>query len=165
MVELPRYVIAKMLSTSATSFYFNVPVSYRKRGCPIHNEPLGADYSAMVSRALTLNGLVDEWLHQPRTACHRRSRPRIGTVDWMFREYKASKAYTEKVSKVSRSSYEKIMRMVCDTLTKKVTASERDRSDQLRHAAQTSSMTSLFRERRGSGRDKRRRPSASAARS
>jgi hypothetical protein len=31
MVDLPRYVIAKRLSTGATSFYFNVPPIYRKR--------------------------------------------------------------------------------------------------------------------------------------
>ncbi len=120
MVDLPRYVIAKRLSKGAISFYFNVPVSFRKRGCPIHNEPLGSDYGAMVGRARTLNGLVDEWLDASRgLPVTGEAAPRIGTVDWLFREYKASKAYTEKVSKVSRSSYEKIMRMVGDTLTKK----------------------------------------------
>jgi integrase len=120
MVELPRYVIAKRLSTGATSFYFNVPLLYRKRGCPIRNAPLGADYGAMVGRARTLNGLIDEWLDARRgLPVSGEAVPRIGTVDWLFREYKASKAYTEKVSKVSRPSYEKTMRMVGDTLTKK----------------------------------------------
>lgn len=120
MVDLPRYVIAKRLSTGATSFYFNVPLLYRKRGCPIRNAPLGADYGAMVGRARTLNGLVDEWLDTRRGfPVTGEAVPRIGTVDWLFREYKASKAYTEKVSKVSRPSYEKTMGMIGDTLTKK----------------------------------------------
>jgi hypothetical protein len=120
MVELPRYVIAKRLSTGATSFYFNVPVPYRKRGCPVRNEPLGTDYGAMVGRARTLNGLVDEWLDARRgLPVAGEATPRIGTVDWLFREYRSSNAYTEKVSKVSRPSYEKTMRMVGDTLTRK----------------------------------------------
>ena len=120
MVELPRYVIAKRLSTGATNFYFNVPLLYRKRGCPVRNEPLGADYGAMVGRARTLNGLVDEWLDARRgLPVIGEAAPRIGSVDWLFREYRASNAYTEKVSKVSRPSYEKTMRMVGDTLTKK----------------------------------------------
>ena len=75
MVDLPRYVIAKRLSKGAISFYFNVPVSFRKRGCQIHNEPLGVDYGAMVGRARTLNGLVDEWLDAQRGL------PVTGTTD------------------------------------------------------------------------------------
>jgi hypothetical protein len=101
MVDLPRYVIAKRLSTGVTSFYFNVPMSYRKRGCPIRNAPLGADYGAMVASARTLNGLIDERFDAQRgLPVTGEAAPSIGTVDWLFREYKASKAYTEKVSKV-----------------------------------------------------------------
>ena len=44
--------------------------------------------------------------------------PRIGTVDWLFREYKQSKAYLEKVALRSRKNYEWAMREVGDTLTK-----------------------------------------------
>jgi len=47
------------------------------------------------------------------------SMPKYGTVDWLFREYRMSKSYTEKVSRSARDSYEKAMRMVCDTLTNK----------------------------------------------
>lgn len=119
MVDLPRYVIAR-LSTGGTSFYFNVPLIYRKRGCPVRNEALGADYGAMIGRARTLNGLVDEWIDARRgLPVSGEAAPRIGTVDWLFREYKASKAYTEKVSNILRPSYEKTMRMVGNTLTKK----------------------------------------------
>ena len=42
---LPRYVIAKLLASGATAFYFNIPTYYRKLGCTIPNEPLGTDYA------------------------------------------------------------------------------------------------------------------------
>jgi hypothetical protein len=44
---------------------------------------------------------------------------RYGTVDWLFREYKSSKAYLEKVSKRSRPDYERTMLLVADMPTKK----------------------------------------------
>jgi hypothetical protein len=44
---------------------------------------------------------------------------RYGTVDWVFREYKASKAYLEKVAVRSRPDYERTMLMVCDVVTKR----------------------------------------------
>ena len=45
--------------------------------------------------------------------------PRIGTIDWLFREYRQSRAYLEKVKPRSRRNYEWAMREVCDTLTKR----------------------------------------------
>ena len=42
-----------------------------------------------------------------------------GTVDWLFREYKASKAYLEKVAPRSRPDYERTMLLVSDIVTKK----------------------------------------------
>ena len=44
---------------------------------------------------------------------------RFGTVDWLFREYKQTKAYLEKVSQRSRRDYERTMLLVTDLLTKK----------------------------------------------
>jgi len=35
---------------------------------------------------------------------------RYGTIDWLSRQYKTEKAYTEKVSPRSRPDYERIMR-------------------------------------------------------
>ena len=43
---------------------------------------------------------------------------RYGTIDWLFRQYKTEKAYTEKVSPRSRPDYERIMQMICDTVGK-----------------------------------------------
>src|SRR5947207_14566390 len=93
---LPRFVITKCLASGSTAFYFHLSDKYRKLACPIPNEPLGTDYHADCGdngeggRAATLNKLFDE-----RNAARRGeqlSTARInsfGTVDWLFREYKA----------------------------------------------------------------------------
>lgn len=123
---LPRYVIAKHLKSGQVAFYFNVPKIYLKAGCPKLNEPLGCDYvvacgqDGNAGRAGTLNGLFDEW-NQSRHGLPVSSSvvPIVGSVDWLFREYRQSKAYTEKVGARSRRSYEWSMQAVCDTLNKK----------------------------------------------
>jgi hypothetical protein len=119
-VELPRHVIPKRLAGGKTAYYYNVPTKYRAMKCPIASEPLGTDYAKMSVRADTHNGLFDEWDQQrkglPVTGV---SMPKYGTVDWLFREYKISKAYLEKVAPRSRPDYEWAMLEICDTLTKK----------------------------------------------
>jgi hypothetical protein len=119
-VELPRHVIAKKLSNGTTAFYYNLPSKYRALKCPIGNEPLGNDFALMKQRADTLNGLFDEWgQHRKGLPITSASMPRYGTVNWLFREYKLSKAFTEKVAQRSRGNYEWAMREVCDIKTKK----------------------------------------------
>lgn len=124
--SLPRYVIHKILRSGATAYYYNVPKIYRRAGCPRLNEPLGMDYVVACGidgnggRAATLNGLFNEWeLSRRGMPVATEAAPPIGSVDWLFREYKQSKAYTEKVGKRSRNSYEWSMRAVCDTLNKR----------------------------------------------
>ncbi len=102
---LPRYVIVKQLASGATAFYFNVPTVYRKLGCTIPNEPLGVDYEIACDpggnggRAAALNALFDEWDAERRTGIAPSSGITcFGTVDWLFREYKKTNAYLEKVS-------------------------------------------------------------------
>jgi hypothetical protein len=123
-LALPRYVIAKRLASGKVAFYFNVPTRYRALGCSIPNEPLGIDYAAACGltgdggRAVALNALFDEWLKAkdgeplPTVARH-------GTVDWLFREYKQTKAYLGKVSERSRPDYERTMLLITDMITKK----------------------------------------------
>jgi hypothetical protein len=122
-VKLPRHVIPKVLASGATAFYYTVPTKYRKMKCPVPNEALGTDYAKACGeggRAETLNGLFDEWNDARKgLPVSGVEAPRIGTVDWLFREYKQSKAYTEKVAVRSRKNYEWAMREVCDTLTKR----------------------------------------------
>jgi hypothetical protein len=123
---LPRYVIAKRLASGDTAFYFNVPTAYRDLGCTIPNEPLGTDFTVACGpdgnggRAAALNGLFDEWIAARRTGVATSSGiTRFGTVDWLFREYKRSNAYLEKVSLRSRPDYERTMQLVSDLVTKK----------------------------------------------
>jgi hypothetical protein len=123
---LPRYVIAKQLSSGATGFYFNVPTVYRDLGCTIPNESLGTDYLVACGldgsggRAAGLNAQFDEWNTVRRTGIANSSAiTRFGTVDWLFREYKKTNAFLEKVSPRSRPDYERTMQLVSDLVTKK----------------------------------------------
>jgi hypothetical protein len=98
MVKLPRHVIPKKLKTGKTAYYYNVPTRYRKLKCPVGNEALGIDYAAACERAKILNGTFDEWDdHRKGLPVTGVAMPRYGTIDWLFREYRLSKAYTEKV--------------------------------------------------------------------
>jgi hypothetical protein len=122
---LPRYVIPTVLASGATAFYFNVPTRHRKRGCSIRSEPLGTDYLVACGdngnggRAAALNALLDEWdaIRRGEPVSGERA-PRYGSVDWLFREYKRSKAYLEKVAPRSRPDYERTMLLIADMVTK-----------------------------------------------
>jgi hypothetical protein len=113
-------MIYKMLVSGRVAYYYNVPSRYRAMKCPVSNEPLGTDYAFASKRAATLNGQFDEWDASrkglPVTGV---STPLIGTVDWLFREYKQSKAFTEKVASRSRGNYEWAMREVCNNVLTK----------------------------------------------
>jgi hypothetical protein len=117
-------VIAKPLAGGKVAFYFNVPTKFRIRGCAIANEPLGTDYSVACGpdgkggKAAALNALVDEWI-KIQAGEQVPGMVRHGTVDWLFREFKTSIRYKEKVSPRSRPDYERSMLMIADMLTKK----------------------------------------------
>jgi hypothetical protein len=123
-LTLPRYVIAKRLASGATGFYFNIPTRYRALGCSIPNEPLGSDYSVacgadgLGGRAAALNALFDEWI-KIKSGEPVEGISKYGTVDWLFREFKASKRYRERVSARTGPDYERTMALVTEMLTKK----------------------------------------------
>ena len=48
-LPLPRYTLHKQLKTG-WGYFFNVPSWAREQGCPLLNEPLGADYDRAVQR-------------------------------------------------------------------------------------------------------------------
>jgi hypothetical protein len=93
-------------------------------GCSIPSEPLGTNYVAACGedgnggRATALNALFDEW-RRARSGEPIQGLVKFGTVDWLFREYKQTKAYLEKVSQRSRRDYERTMLLVADLVTKK----------------------------------------------
>jgi hypothetical protein len=122
-LPLPRFVIHKTLGSGATAYYFTVPTIYRKQGCMILNQALGSDYAVACGvdgkggRAAALNALFDEWRKIKRGEPVE-SIARYGTVDWLFREYKASTRYRERVSKRTRPDYDRLMQLVIDLPTK-----------------------------------------------
>jgi hypothetical protein len=100
-----RFVETRKLADGTTAFYFCIPNHYRKLGCKIPNEPLGTRYEAACGeggkggRAAMLNALFDEWNDQRNGEPIEQAKiARYGTIDWLFRQYKTEKAYTEKVS-------------------------------------------------------------------
>jgi len=122
----PRFVIAKRLASGSTAFYFHLPASYRKLGCAVPNEPLGMNYEVACGengdggRAAARNALFDEWNSSRKGQQVTPGRvDASGTVEWLFRQYKASKAYLEKVALRSRPDYERTMLLVTDIVTKK----------------------------------------------
>jgi hypothetical protein len=124
MRVLPRFVRAKTLATGAIAYYWDLTGYYRKLGCPIPSEPLGTNYikacgdNGNGGRAAALNALFDEW-KRVRSGEPIEGVIRSGTVDWLFREYRQTKAYLEKVSPRSRRDYERTMLLVTDLITKK----------------------------------------------
>jgi hypothetical protein len=89
----------------------------------VSNEPLGDEYATACGkdgkggRGAALNARFDEW------AGAKKGEPipgaiRYGSVDWLFREFKASIRYREKVSERSRPDYERCMLAVAHMVTK-----------------------------------------------
>jgi len=121
--ELPRFVIAQPAKGGATRYYWTLPGYYRKLRCTLHKQhetALGADFDAMAKKAAVLNGLFDEWdaarLGEPATS-ELGAAP--GSVDWLFRTYKASNAWKEKVSKRTRPDHDRTIAILCNIVTKK----------------------------------------------
>ena len=121
---LPRFVRIKALASGLVAFYWDLTGYYRRLGCSIPSEPLGTDYVVACGeagnggRAAALNALFDEW-RRARSGEPVQGLASFGTVDWLFREYKQTKAYLEKVSERSRRDYERTMLLVTDLVTKK----------------------------------------------
>lgn len=110
-LPLPRYVIPKPLKAGARGYFFNVPTWARQAGCPMKNEPLGADYDAAVQRAENiLLPAFDAWrsggMDAPASTV-----ARAGTLDWMFAEYRADRRFT-KLSGHTRRHHESGFRVI-----------------------------------------------------
>jgi hypothetical protein len=114
---LPRFVICKAVAGRAR-FYWTLPSYYRKLGCTLHLEhetALGKDYEQACATAGTLNGLFDEW---DRARLGEQPKPKVeltvGTVDWLFRTYKGSNDWKERVSARTAPDRERTIRLICD---------------------------------------------------
>jgi len=124
---LPRFVTQRK-SGGATRYYWELPTYYKKQGCTLHKEhetALGADYEAACGkdgtggRAAVLNGLFDDWdrmrLGEPPKP---KIEVRVGTVDWLFKTYKASNDWQRRVSARTAPDYEITMDLVADVVGK-----------------------------------------------
>jgi hypothetical protein len=100
----PRYVERKPLNRGGWGYFFHVPTWARKAGCPMHSEPLGADYDAAVERAeKILLPAFDDWRTGGAGVQASPARPAVGTLDWMFGEYRADRRYTKLDPKSKRN--------------------------------------------------------------
>ena len=90
-----------------------------RRQLPLQHQREHLRSQTVDGRAATLNALFDEWNDRRRGEPLEQAKiARYGTIDWLFRQYKTEKAYTEKVSPRSRPDYERIMQMICETVGK-----------------------------------------------
>ena len=88
-LPLPRYTRRKRLRKGGFGYFFDVPTWARKGGCLVKNEPLGTDYDLAVQRAeKTLLPAFDSWLRGGDDANPVGIGVVIGTLDWMFHEYR-----------------------------------------------------------------------------
>lgn len=123
-LSLPRFVTAKPVA-GRDRYYWTLPSYYRKLGCTLHLEhetALGADYAKACGedgrggKAAALNGLFDEW-DAARLGEPPRTMPEnvaAGSVDWLFRTYKASNDWKERVSARTAPDHENTIALICD---------------------------------------------------
>jgi len=76
--------------------------------------------TALAAERPLFNALFDEWNTKRKGGqVSAGGVAAYGTVDWLFHEYKQSKAYLEKVAPRSRPDYERTILLVTDIVTKK----------------------------------------------
>lgn len=102
-LPLPRYVERKP-TKAGWAFFWHTPSWARKAGCPLHNEALGLDYDAAVKRAETiLLPAFDAWRTGDTSTATTAAIAAVGTLDWMFAEYRADRRYTKLDPKSKRN--------------------------------------------------------------
>jgi hypothetical protein len=88
-LPLPRYTRRKRLKKGGFGYFFDVPTWAREKGCPVTNEPLGSDYDLAVQRSeRILLPAFDSWLRGGDDGNPIGVGVVIGTLDWMFHEYR-----------------------------------------------------------------------------
>jgi hypothetical protein len=93
-LPLPRYVRRKP-GKAAWAYYFSPPTWALKAGCKLAGEALGVDYDAAVKRAETvLLPAFDSW-RSGGASDNVATRAKVGTVDWLFAEYRSDRRYTK----------------------------------------------------------------------
>ena len=103
-LPLPRYTERKPLKGGGWGYFFHTPSWARKAGCPLQNEPLGTDYETAVARAETvLLPAFDAWRTGGASEAPTLAIAAVGTLDWMFTEYRTDRRYTKLDGKTKRN--------------------------------------------------------------
>jgi hypothetical protein len=103
-LPLPRYTLRKPLKAGGWAYFFNVPMWARKAGCTLRNEALGSDYQAAVGRAETvLLPAFDSWRTGGTSDASAPSVAAVGTLDWLFSEYRSDRRFTKLDAKTKRN--------------------------------------------------------------
>jgi hypothetical protein len=110
-LPLPRYVERKA-TKAGWAYFFHVPSWSRRAGCPIRNEPLGTDYETALKRAETiLLPAFDAWRSGDANTVMAPAIAVVGTLDWVFAEYRADRRYT-RLDPKSRRNHEHGFKLV-----------------------------------------------------
>ena len=108
-LPLPRYVRRKPLRSGGWAYFFAPPSWAKRDGCQLQAEALGTDYAEAVQRAETvLLPAFDAWRGRgeaPQQEPAHGAPAKMGTLDWLFAEYRASRKFT-KLPTRSRRDYE-----------------------------------------------------------
>jgi len=97
---LPPYTRRKRLKKGSFGYFFDPPTWARERDCPVENEPPGTDYDLAVQRAKKiLLPAFDSWLRGGDDANTVGIGVVIGTLDWMFHEYRRTDVGGEKIER------------------------------------------------------------------
>jgi hypothetical protein len=112
-LPLPRYTLHKPLK-GGWGYFFNVPTWARKKGCPVENEPLGTDYESAVQRAeKVLLPAFDSWRTDGADVSPTVG-VAIGTLDWMFHEYRRTWSQPTAMSPGQCRVHETGIKMLCE---------------------------------------------------
>jgi hypothetical protein len=110
-MPLPRYTERKPIG-AGWAHYWHTPKWAKDAGCPIRNEALGLDYAAAVKRAEEiLLPAFDAWRSGDAKTATTLAVAMVGTLDWLFAEYRADRRYT-KLDPKSKRNHEVGFRLV-----------------------------------------------------
>src|SRR3954453_17279816 len=110
-LPLPRYV-ERSWTKSGWTYHFHVPTWANRAGCPLHTEALGADLDAAIKRAETmLSPAFDAWRSGDTKTAATPAMAKVGTLDWVFSEYRTDRRYT-KLDPKSKRNHENGFKLV-----------------------------------------------------
>jgi hypothetical protein len=102
-LPLPRYV-ERRWTKSGWTYHFHVPTWAKRAGCPMHTEALGPDINAAIRRAETvLLPSFDAWRSGDTKTATTPVVAAVGTLNWVFAEYRADRRYTKLDAKTKRN--------------------------------------------------------------